>query len=57
MVYSRSFMVFSLIFWSLINFVFVFMYGVRKCSNFIPLFVDTSFPSIFIEETVCSPLS
>ena len=50
-------MVFSLIFWSLINFVFVFMYAVRKCSNLIPLFVDSSFPSTLIEETVCSPLS
>ena len=34
---SKSFMVFGLPFRSLIHFEFIFMYGVRKCSNFILL--------------------
>uniref|UniRef100_A0A8D1ZG39 Uncharacterized protein n=1 Tax=Sus scrofa TaxID=9823 RepID=A0A8D1ZG39_PIG len=36
---SKSFIVSSLIFRSLIHFEFIFMYGVRKCSNFILLHV------------------
>ena len=31
---SRSFIFLGLIFRSLIHFVFMFVYGVRKCSNF-----------------------
>ena len=37
---SRSFMVSCLIFRSLNNFEFVFIYGVRDCSNFIDLHVS-----------------
>ena len=36
---SRSFMVSGLKFRSLIHFEFIFVYGVRKCSNFILLHV------------------
>ena len=34
---SRSFMVSSLIFKSLSHFEFIFVYGMRECSNFIDL--------------------
>ena len=40
---SRSFIVFSLIFSSLIHFEFIFVYGVRKCSSFILLQVVDQF--------------
>ena len=40
---SRSFMVFSLTFRFLIHFEFIFVYGVRKCSNFIILHVAVQF--------------
>ena len=40
---SRSFIVSSLTFRSLIHFVFIFVYGVRECSNFILLHVAVSF--------------
>ena len=40
---SRSFMVSGLIFRSLIHFEFIFVYGVRKCSSFIPLKVVDQF--------------
>ena len=36
---SKSFIVSGLIFSSLIHFEFIFVYGVRKCSNFILLHV------------------
>ena len=36
---SRNFMVSGLTFRSLIHFEFIFVYGVRKCSNFILLCV------------------
>ena len=36
---SRNFMVAGLTFMSLIHFEFIFVYGVRKCSNFILLCV------------------
>ena len=42
---SKSLIVSGLTFRSLIDFEFVFVYGVRKCSNFILLHVLTSFPS------------
>ena len=40
---SRSFIVSSLIFRSLIHFEFIFVYGVRKCSGFIVLQVVDQF--------------
>ena len=40
---SRSFIVFRLIFRSLIHFEFIFVYGVRECSNFILLHVAVQF--------------
>ena len=39
---SKSFMVSGLTFRSLIHFEFIFVYGVRKCSNFILLHVQFS---------------
>ena len=54
---SKSFIVSSLTFRSLINFEFIFEYGVKECSNFI--FFTCScpfFPAPFIEETVFPPL-
>ena len=41
---SNSFIVSGLIFRSFIHFEFVFVYGVRKCSNFILLHVAAQFP-------------
>jgi len=49
---SKSFIVSSLIFRSLIHFEFIFVYGVRKCSNFILLHVAAP----LIEGAVFSPL-
>ena len=43
MFFSRSFMVSSLIFKSLIHFEFIFVYGVREYSNFILLHVTVQF--------------
>ena len=43
---SRSFIVFSLTLRSLIYFEFIFVYGIRECSNFILLQVAVSFSSI-----------
>ena len=40
---SRDFMVSGLTFRSLIHFEFIFVYGVRKCSNFILLHVAVQF--------------
>ena len=40
---SKSFLVCGLIFRSLIYFEFIFVYGVRKCSNFILLHVAIQF--------------
>ena len=40
---SKSFIVYSLIFRFLIHFEFIFVYGVRKCSNFILLQVAVQF--------------
>ena len=51
---SKSFIVFGLTFKSLIHFQFIFVYGVRKCSNFSLLHVV--FPAPFIEEAVFVPL-
>ena len=41
---SRSFVVYSLTFRSLMHFEFIFVYGVRKCSSFILLQVVDQFP-------------
>ena len=49
---SKSFIVSGLTFRSLIHFEFIFVYGVRKCSNFILLHVAVVFPALFIEEAV-----
>ena len=43
MVSSKSFIVSGLTFRSLIHFEFIFVYGVRKCSNFILLHVAVQF--------------
>ena len=40
---SKSFIVSGLIFRSLIHFEFIFVYGVRECSNFILLHVAVQF--------------
>ena len=40
---SKSFIVSGLAFRSLIHFEFIFVYGVRKCSNFILLHVAVQF--------------
>ena len=51
----KSFIVSGLTFKSLIHFEFVFVYGVRKSSNFI-LCSCAVFPAPFIEEAVFPPL-
>ena len=43
MFFSKSFIVFGLTFRFLIHFEFIFVYGVRKCSNFILLHVAFQF--------------
>ena len=53
---SKSFIVSGLTFRSLIYFEFIFVYGVRECSNFILLHVAVQFSQQLIEETVFSPL-
>ena len=54
---SKSFIVSGLTFRSLIHFGFIFVYGVRKCFNFILLHVSCPvFPAPFIEEAVFIPL-
>ena len=45
MVSSKSFIGSGLISTSLIHLEFIFVYGVRKCSNFILLHAAVSFPS------------
>ena len=40
---SKSFIVSGLTFGSLIHFEFIFMYGVKKCSNFIILHIAVQF--------------
>ena len=57
MISSMSFIVSGLTFRSLMYFQFIFVYGVRKCSNFILLHVAIQFsPAPFIEEAVFAPL-
>ena len=43
MFFYKSFMVSGLIFRSLIHLEFIFVYGVRECSNFILLYVAVQF--------------
>ena len=43
MFFSKSFIVSGLIFRCLIHFEFIFLYGVRECSNFILLHVAVQF--------------
>ena len=45
MVSSKSFILYGLTFRSLIHFEFVFVYGIRKCSNSILLHVAVQFSS------------
>ena len=51
---SKSFIVSGLTVRSLIHFEFIFMYGVKKCSNFILLHVAVQF-SQHTEEAVFAP--
>ena len=51
---SMRFIVYGLIFRSLIHFEFIFVYGVRTCSNSILLHV--SFTAAFIEKVFFAPL-
>uniref|UniRef100_A0A8D1IRQ3 Uncharacterized protein n=1 Tax=Sus scrofa TaxID=9823 RepID=A0A8D1IRQ3_PIG len=53
---SRSFIVSSFTFRSLIHFEFIFVYGVRECSNFIFTCICPVFPAPFIKETVFASL-
>ena len=53
---SKSFIVSGLMPRSLIHFEFIFMYGVRKCSNFIFTCGHPVFPAPLIEGAVFSPL-
>ena len=54
---SKSFLVSGLTFRSLIHFEFIFVYGVRTCSNFILLHVAVQvFPALFIEQAVLAQL-
>ena len=55
---SKILIVSGLIFRSLIHFEYIFVYGVRKCSNFVLLHVAVQFfPAPFIEEAVFAPLN
>ena len=53
---SGSFMVSGLTGWSLINFEFIFVCGVRKCPNFISLCSCPGSLVLLIEEEVVSKL-
>ena len=54
----RGFMVPGLAFMSLIHFEFIFVYGVRKCSNFILLHVTVQFSQHhLLKRLSLSPLS
>ena len=55
---TKSFIVSCLTFRFLIHFEFIFVYGVRKCSNFIfeHVAVLSSFSTPFIEEAVFAPI-
>ena len=53
---SKSFIVSGLIFRSLIHFEFIFVYGVKECSNFILLHVAVQFSQQHLLKSVFSPL-
>ena len=53
MLSSKSFIVSGLTFRSLIHFELIFVYGVRKCSNFMLLHVAV--PAPFIEKAAFAP--
>ena len=53
---SKNFTVSGLTFRSLIHFEFIFVFGVRKCSNFFFTYSCPVFPAPFIEEAVSAPL-
>ena len=53
---SKNFIVTGLTFRSLVYFEFIFVYGVRKCSNFIFTCSCTVFPASLIEDALFSPL-
>ena len=52
---STSFMVYSLIFRSLIHFDFIFVHSMRKCSNFILLYVTVQFSQHQLLKRLCFP--
>ena len=54
--FNKSFIVSDLTFRSLIHFEFLFVYGVRKCSNFILLHSMSSFPRTTYWRVCLSPL-
>ena len=57
LMFSTSFIVYSLTFRSLIHFEFIFVYGVRECFNFTHLHAAVQFYSApLIGETIFSPL-
>ena len=53
---SKSFLVSGLIFRSLIHLEFTFVYGVRKCYNFIPLHAAVQFPQHHLLKRLSAPL-
>jgi len=52
---SKSFIVSHLTFRSLIHFEFIFVYGVRKCSNFILLHEAVQFPQYHLLKRLSLP--
>ena len=55
MLFSKSFIVSGLTFQSLIHFESIFMYGVRKCSNFILLHVTVQFSQYHLLKRLSLP--
>ena len=53
---SKSFIVTGLQFRSLIHFEFIFVYGVKKCSNFILLLVAVQFSQHHLLKSLSAPL-
>ena len=56
MFFSNSFIVSGLTFRYLIHFEFIFVYGVRKCSNFILLHVAVQFSQHHLLKSLSAPL-
>ena len=52
---SKSFIISGLTFRSLINFEFIFVYGVRRCSNFIHLHVAVQFLQHHVSKRLSLP--